>query len=186
MARRLTRIYTRSGDDGTTGLGDGRRVPKDDPRIEAIGTVDELNACIGLLRAQPMDGEMGTLLAGIQHRLFDLGGELAIPGSEVMVATRVTDLEQRLDAYNATLPMLDEFVLPAGGEAAARCHLARTVCRRAERELLRLARTEPVNSAGIHYLNRLSDLLFVVARWAAHQAGRPEVTWRNPSRRRRA
>jgi cob(I)alamin adenosyltransferase len=174
---RLTRIYTRSGDDGSTAIvGDGR-LPKDSPRIDAIGAVDELNAHIGLLRAAPTDATIDHQLATVQHRLFDLGGELAMPGTEVLTASRVTDLENWLDSHNAALPPLDEFVLPGGNEAAARCHIARTVCRRAERELLRLSRIEPVNSESIRYLNRLSDLLFVLARVLARRDGGKEVTW---------
>ena len=176
MPKRLTRIYTRSGDDGTTGLAGGERLPKDHPRIEAIGSVDELNAAIGLLRAQPLGEDMDRPLEAIQHRLFDLGGELAMPGTELLKAAHTTDLEQTLDRFNADLPPLEEFVLPGGSEAAARCHLARTTCRRAERELLRLSRLEPVNSGSITYLNRLSDLLFVLARVLARRSG-GEVTW---------
>ena len=177
MAKRLTRIYTRTGDDGSTGLADGSRVPKDHPRIDAIGAVDELNAVIGLLRAQTLDADIDTLLETIQHRLFDLGGELAIPGTEMIDDARTIELESALEAHNATLPALAEFVLPGGNEAAARCHLARTGCRRAERELLRLSRHEPVNSASGRYLNRLSDLLFVLARVLVRQDGGSEVTW---------
>ena len=174
---RLTRIYTRSGDDGSTAIvGDGR-LPKDSPRIDAIGAIDELNAHIGLLRAAPTDAVIDHQLATVQHRLFDLGGELAMPGTEVLTASRVTDLENWLDAHNAALPPLEEFVLPGGNEAAARCHVARTVCRRAERELLRLSRSEPVNSQSIRYLNRLSDLLFVMARVLARRDGGAEITW---------
>jgi cob(I)alamin adenosyltransferase len=174
---RLTRIYTRTGDDGTTGLADGARLPKDHVRIEAIGSVDELNACIGLLRAQALGQDIDRSLAGVQHRLFDLGGELAMPGTELLSDARTLELEQMLDLANADLPALREFVLPGGNEAAARCHLARTVCRRAERDLLRLSRTERVNSASMRYLNRLSDLLFVYGRVLARQHGGVEVTW---------
>lgn len=174
---RLTRIYTRTGDDGTTCLAGGERLPKDHVRIEAIGSVDELNACIGLLRAQALGEDIDRSLAGVQHRLFDLGGELAMPGTELLSDTRTLELEQTLDLVNADLPALQEFVLPGGNEAAARCHLARTVCRRAERDLLRLSRSETVNSASVRYLNRLSDLLFVYARALARQHGGVEVTW---------
>lgn len=178
MAKRLTRIYTRTGDDGSTALAGGERVPKDHARIEAIGSVDELNSVIGLLRAAALDTGTDQLLETVQHRLFDLGGELAMPGSDLLRATHTDGLEQALDDYNAVLPALEEFVLPGGSEAAARCHLARSVCRRSERELLRLSRDEPVNSAGITYLNRLSDLLFVLARTLARRDGGKEVTWR--------
>ena len=175
---RLTRIYTRTGDDGTTSLAGGERLPKDHPRIEAIGAVDELNACIGLLRAQPLGDDIDRNLTGVQHRLFDLGGELAMPGTELLGDAPTLELEQRLDLANADLPALQEFVLPGGNEAAARCHLARTVCRRAERDLLRLSRSEKVNSASLRYLNRLSDLLFVYARVLARQHDGIEISWK--------
>jgi cob(I)alamin adenosyltransferase len=178
---RLTHIYTRTGDDGTTGLAGGTRLPKDHVRIEAIGAVDELNACIGLLRAQPLDQDIDRSLARVQHRLFDLGGELAMPDTELLGDARTLELEQMLDLANADLPALHEFVLPGGNEAAARCHLARTVCRRAERDLLRLSRSESVNSASVRYLNRLSDLLFVYARVLARRHGGIEVTWEKDS-----
>jgi len=174
---RLTRIYTRSGDDGSTGLAGGERVPKDHPRIEVIGTIDELNSALGLLRAQTLDATADRLLMEVQHRLFDLGGELAMPGHALLNDARTTELEEALDRFNADLPPLKEFVLPGGNEAAARCHLARTICRRAERALLRLSHDEPVNSAGIKYLNRLSDLLFVLARVLARLDGGEEITW---------
>jgi len=175
---RLTRIYTRTGDDGSTGLAGGDRVPKDSERIDAIGSVDELNATVGLLRASEVPEAIDEVLEGIQHRLFDLGGELAMPGTELIAQARVTQLEQALDGFNAELPVLEEFILPGGNEAAARCHLARTVCRRAERDLLRLARKDPVNPVSGRYLNRLSDLLFVLARVLARRDGGSEVTWR--------
>ena len=177
MAKRLTRIYTRTGDDGTTGLAGGKRLPKDHPRIDAIGSIDELNSALGLLRAKQPDAAIDTPLQAIQHRLFDLGGELAMPGSELLSDARASELEQTLDEFNATLPALEEFVLPAGNEAAAHCHMARAICRRAERDLLRLSRVEPVNSASIRYLNRLSDLLFVLARVLARRDGGSETTW---------
>ena len=176
--RRLTKIYTRTGDDGTTGLADGRRLTKEHPRFEAIGAVDELNASVGLLRAQPLDEPIDLLLESIQHRLFDLGGELAMPDTELLGDALTVDLEKALDAFNQDLPPLEEFILPGGNEAAARCHQARTGCRRAERALLRLSHDEPVNSASRRYLNRLSDLLFVLARVLARQDGGKEVTWK--------
>lgn len=178
MSKRLTRIYTRSGDDGSTGLADGRRLPKDHLRIEVIGAVDELNSAIGLLRAQPLEPTVDRLLEVVQHRLFDLGGELAMPGTELLNDAQTVELEHSLDGLNADLPPLEEFVLPGGNEAAARSHLARTSCRRAERELLRLSHDEPVNSASSKYLNRLSDLLFVLARVLARQDGGVEITWK--------
>ena len=174
---RLTRIYTRSGDDGSTGIADGTRQAKDSPRIETIGAVDELNAVLGLLRSADCGDEIDTLIADVQHRLFDLGGELAMPGTTLIGDDRVEWLEHALDRLNAPLPPLQEFVLPGGNEPAARCHLARTVCRRAERDLLRLSRVEGINPAALHYLNRLSDLLFVVARVLARRDGGTEVTW---------
>lgn len=178
MARRLTRIYTRTGDDGSTGLAGGERVAKEHVRIEAIGSVDELNSAVGLLRAAHPDADIDDLLEIVQHRLFDLGGELSMPGSALLTADRTQDLEQALDRFNGPLPPLDEFILPGGSESAARCHLARSVCRRAERALLRLSRSEPVNSAGITYLNRLSDLLFVLARVLVRRDGGTEVAWK--------
>ena len=181
MAKRLTRIYTRGGDDGSTGLADGTRLRKEQPRIEAIGCVDELNARIGLLRVLTPSTQADSLLENIQHRLFDLGGELALPGTEQINDGHILKLEQALDELNATLPPLDEFILPGGNEAAARCHFARTGCRQAERELLRLSREEPVNSASVRYLNRLSDLLFVLARVLARKDGASEVTWQRES-----
>ena len=178
MAKRLTRIYTRQGDDGTTAVVGGARLPKYDARIEAIGTVDELNSTVGLLRAQPLDPPIDQAQEAIQHRLFDLGGELAMPGTELLGDAVTSDLERLLDGFNADLPALEEFVLPGGNEAAARCHLARAVCRRAERALLQLACDAAVNPASIKYLNRLSDLLFVLARVLARSDGGAEVTWR--------
>lgn len=178
MPDRLTRIYTRTGDDGSTGLADGRRLAKEHERIEAIGSVDELNATVGLLRACEPGEDIDQILESLQHRLFDLGGELAVPGMDSMRQDLVDELERHIDRLNAGLPPLREFVLPGGNEAAARCHLARTVCRRAERALLRLSRLEPVNSASTKYLNRLSDLLFVLARVLARRDGGQEVTWR--------
>lgn len=180
MGYRLSKIYTRTGDKGTTGLGDGRRVDKDSARIEAIGTIDELNCLIGILITQFPPEEITQLLTGIQHRLFDLGGELAMPGYSVVSNQAITDLEQHLDRLNENLPPLQEFILPAGNLLSASCHHARAVCRRAERRLTRLARdeNESVNQNGLKYLNRLSDLLFVIARVLARQDGGEEVYWR--------
>lgn len=177
MGHRLSKIYTRTGDNGTTGLGDGSRVEKDHIRIEAFGTVDELNSTIGLVRAEPLPEGMDALLSGIQHRLFDLGGELSVPGYMVIEQNDVDTLEQQLDGYNATLPMLQEFILPAGGRATAHCHLARTICRRAERRVHTLSKSEAVNPRSIAYLNRLSDLLFVIARVLARFENGEEVLW---------
>ena len=184
MGHRLSKIYTRTGDDGSTGLGDGSRTGKDSLRVNAYGTVDEANSAIGLLLAAPgLPAEVASLLTAIQHQLFDLGGELCIPGHAAIAAEDVSWLEERLDAYNDDLPPLKDFILPAGGEAAARCHLARTIVRRAERETVALARAEAVRAEAVGYLNRLSDLLFVLARVLARADGQGEVLWRHQHRR---
>ncbi len=177
MGHRLSRIYTRTGDDGSTGLGDGSRTGKDSPRVEAFGAVDELNCLIGQLLSLQPPAELAAELVTIQHELFDLGGELCIPGHAMIVDTQVERLEQCLDRLNADLRPLKEFILPGGTPAAAVCHLARGVCRRAERRVVALARAEPVNDPGRRYLNRLSDLLFVMARHLNHAAGVGDVLW---------
>ncbi len=177
MANRLTRIYTRTGDDGTTSLGDGSRSTKESTRIEAIGTVDELNSCIGVLLTENLEPEMRDNLENIQHDLFDLGGDLSIPGRVSMNIAQVTNLEDKLDQYNSTVPALKEFILPSGTRAAALCHVSRTVCRRAERCVIRLSRTETVAPFIIQYLNRLSDFLFVLCRILNHQQGVGDVLW---------
>lgn len=177
MGHRLSKIYTRTGDNGSTGLGDGTRVGKDHPRVEAYGEVDELNSVIGMLLTLDMDADLRGHLTDIQHELFDLGGELCIPGRSALVDAQVTRLENVLDALNADLQPLKEFILPGGTPAAALCHLARTVCRRAERRVIALQRTEAVSSVAIRYLNRLSDLLFVMARAFNRRAQRPDVLW---------
>jgi cob(I)alamin adenosyltransferase len=177
MANRLTRIYTRTGDGGTTGLADGSRVPKDSLRIEAIGAVDELNSVLGVLLAEPLPEEMRSCITGVQHDLFDLGGELSRPGHPIMTAAHVARLEAALERYNAALAPLADFVLPGGSRPAALAHVARAVCRRAERRLVALASREAVPAAGSQYLNRLSDLLFVAARVLNREAGRPDVLW---------
>ena len=178
MGHRLSKIYTRTGDNGTTGLGDGSRVDKDHPRMEAIGAVDELNCAIGLLRAElPVADALQTPLARIQHTLFDLGGELSIPGYRLVKAEQVAWLEQTLDELNEQLPPLKNFILPGGSRSAAVCHLARAVCRRAERSLVSLGREVELNEDGRHYVNRLSDLLFVMARLLARRDGGQEVLW---------
>ncbi len=180
MGNRLSKIYTRTGDDGSTGLGDGSRVPKDSARVEAYGTVDELNSVVGVLLAVPgLPQEVTDCLTEVQHELFDLGGELCIPGHHMIRAEQVTRLERALDQFNDSLPPLKEFILPGGGPAAAACHLARTVTRRAERRAWTLARAEQVNPALLKYLNRLSDLLFVVARVLARHERGAEVLWRH-------
>jgi len=203
MGNRLSRIVTRTGDDGTTGLGDGTRVPKDAARIEAIGAIDELNSALGVLLALPLPELPPTRgwLLEVQHHLFDLGGELAVPGMTLMDPERVAQLEQRIGQINAELPPLKEFVLPGGSAAAAACHLARAICRRAERRCWTLARAgaarsapadtaaasgttaasgaaiPPASAASLQYLNRLSDLLFVLARVYARAGGGAEVLW---------
>jgi cob(I)alamin adenosyltransferase len=180
MGNRLSKIYTRTGDDGTTGLGDGTRVPKDSARVEAYGTVDELNSVIGILLAVPgLPDAVTALLTEVQHELFDLGAELCVPGHLVITADHVTRLETALDGFNDPLPPLKEFILPGGGPAAAACHLARTVGRRAERRAWTLARAETVNPELLRYLNRLSDLLFVLARVLARHERGSEVLWRH-------
>lgn len=178
MGKRLTKIYTRTGDDGNTGLGTGERVPKDSLRMVAIGTVDELNSAIGMTIATTGTGaDVAACLGIIQHELFDLGGELSVPGRTVIDDAAVTQLEMTLDRFNAELPPLRDFILPGGNAAAAACHVARSLCRRAERRAWALARAEAVNPASLRYLNRLSDLLFVLARVLARQDGGSEVLW---------
>jgi cob(I)alamin adenosyltransferase len=180
MGNRLSKIYTRTGDDGTTGLGDGSRVAKDDVRVEAYGTVDELNSAIGFILSVPkLPQAIAATLTEVQHDLFDLGGELCIPGSRAITAAQVTRLETTLDAYNDPLPALKEFILPGGGSAAAACHVARTVARRAERRAWTLAKKDTVSVDLTNYLNRLSDLLFVLARVLARHESGTEVLWRH-------
>ena len=164
MSKRLTQIATRTGDDGTTGLGDGTRVPKDHLRVMAMGDVDELNSHIGVLLAEPLPDDVRTLLVVIQHELFNLGGELSIPGFTLLKDDAVLRLDEALAHYNATLPRLAEFILPAGTRSAALAHVSRTIARRAERAVVHLALQEAINDAPRHYLNRLSDLMFVLAR----------------------
>jgi len=179
MGHRLSKIYTRTGDDGSTGLGDGMRVPKEHLRVEAYGTVDEANSAIGMVLAVAgLPAEVAAALTDIQHDLFDLGGELCIPGHRAITAPYIERLEQLLDRLNADLPPLKDFILPGGGPAAAACHLARTVVRRAERRVWALARVESVAPEVPQYLNRLSDLLFVVARVLARHESGSEVLWR--------
>ncbi|MCK9386854.1 MAG: cob(I)yrinic acid a,c-diamide adenosyltransferase [Sulfuritalea sp.] len=213
MAHRLTKIYTRTGDAGATGLGDGSRVAKNSARVAAIGDVDELNSLLGVILCEELPADVRELLTGIQHDLFDLGGELSIPGAMLLKATQPARLEAAIDRYNADLGPLKEFILPGGGiplppsplpeeggdggartasasgsemrgsgrpsavRAAALTHLARTVCRRAERITIALATEEAVSDAGRQYLNRLSDLLFVLARWLNKAAGGGDVLW---------
>jgi cob(I)alamin adenosyltransferase len=183
MGNRLSRIYTRTGDDGSTGLGDGSRVAKDSARVNAYGTVDEANSAIGLILASEVPDDVRNLLTAIQHQLFDLGGELCIPGHAAIFDADIDRLEQHLDAFNQNLPPLKEFILPGGGEAGARCHIARTVVRRAERETVTLSRLEPVRPEAVRYLNRLSDLLFVLSRVLARASGHGEVVWHHERRK---
>ena len=177
MGNRLSKIYTRTGDKGVTGLGDGSRVDKDSLRVEAYGTVDELNSMVGLVLSSELPAEVRNCLTRIQHELFDLGGELCMPGTTLIPESYVDDLERDLDSFNDDLPPLKDFILPGGSEAAARCHMARTIARRAERRVVSLAHNEAVNDFTVRYLNRLSDTLFVIARVLARADGGSEVLW---------
>ncbi len=178
MGNRLSKIYTRTGDDGTTGLGDGSRTPKDSARVEAYGTVDEANSTIGLVLAEDVIGDdIRAVLTDVQHDLFELGGELCIPGHVAITTSYIDRLERELDKLNAELPPLKDFILPGGGRAAATCHLARTVVRRAERRVQTLAHASSVRPEVLRYLNRLSDLLFVVARTVSRLESGQEVLW---------
>ncbi len=177
MGHRLSKIYTRTGDKGSTGLGGGKRVPKDDPRVEAYGTVDELNSVIGVLLAEDMPENLRAALTGIQHDLFDLGSELCVPGRQTLAEENITRLENLLDTFNADLPYLKEFILRGGTRAASLAHLACTVCRRAERRIVTLTRAEEVPQTSVKYINRLSDLLFVMARVLNKYAGASDVLW---------
>ena len=183
MGHRLSRIYTRTGDDGSTGLGDGVRVPKEHLRVEAYGTVDEANSAVGVVLAVPgLPTDVAECLTSVQHDLFELGGELCMPGHRAISDADVERLERLLDGFNDDLPPLKEFILPGGGPAAAACHLARTVTRRAERRVWALARAEDVAPEVPRYLNRLSDLLFVVARVLSRHERGGEVLWRKRAR----
>jgi cob(I)alamin adenosyltransferase len=177
MGKRLTKIITRTGDNGTTGLGDGSRVAKDDARIEAIGTVDELNSQLGVLLTHDIPEPSRGYLTRIQHELFDLGGELCLPGHTAIKTDAVARLEKDTELLNESLPPLKEFILPGGNPAAAACHVTRTVCRRAERRVVTLAHQAPVNEHLQIYLNRLSDLLFVIARFLARHDDQQEAQW---------
>ena len=177
MGNRLSKIYTRTGDKGTTGLASGERVSKDSLRIEAIGCADELNSLVGMLASQVDDDKMRELLTSIQHDLFDLGGELAMPEYQLVKAEYTSQLENQLDHYNSSLPPLKEFILPAGSMAVATCHLARSVCRRTERRCISLHREQPLSPHLLSYINRLSDLLFVLARTLARANGGNEIYW---------
>jgi cob(I)alamin adenosyltransferase len=184
MGNRLSKIYTKTGDDGTTGLGDGTRVAKDSARVAAYGTVDELNSTIGVVLAQDVPANVREVLTQVQHDLFDLGGELCIPGMAMIHDADVERLEGTLDAFNEDLPPLKDFILPGGSPAAANAHVARTVCRRAERATVTLSKHEAVRPEAVRYLNRLSDLLFVLARVLARASGHGEVLWQHERRKR--
>lgn len=177
MANRLSVIATRTGDDGTTGLGDGSRTPKDAPRIAAMGDVDELNSVIGVLLTEDLPADISTDLLAIQHDLFDMGAELCIPGHTALTDEYIARLDARLVHYNETLAPLREFILPGGSRGSAQAHVARTVCRRAERAVVALARVDPVNPPVRLYLNRLSDLMFVLARCINQHAGQKDTFW---------
>ncbi len=179
MGNRLTQIATRTGDDGTTGLGDNTRVSKDSPRPHAMGDVDELNSHLGLLLCEPMAQDVRELLIDVQHQLFNLGGELSIPGFELLKDEAVLQLDAALAHYNAALPRLQEFILPAGTRAAAQAHVCRTVARRAERAVVALGKHETMREAPRHYLNRLSDLLFVLSRVLNRMDGGDDVYWKS-------
>jgi cob(I)alamin adenosyltransferase len=183
MGNRLTRIYTRTGDDGTTGLADGSRVPKDAPRIDAIGAIDELNSALGVLLVEDVPETVRACLENVQHDLFDAGGELSVPGHGIMTEAHSQRLEDALDAFNAGLPPLKDFILPGGSRPASLAHVARTVCRRAERALVTLGKTDVVAAPLLHYLNRLSDLLFVLARALNRHAGHNDVLWQQGKNR---
>ena len=183
MGNRLSKIYTRTGDDGSTGLGDGTRVAKDSARVTAYGTVDEANSAIGIVLACDIPDDIRQVLVSVQHQLFDLGGELCIPGHAAIHDADIDRLEAQLDGFNADLPPLKDFILPGGGLPAAHCHLARTICRRAERETVTLSHHAAVRPQAIRYLNRLSDLLFVLARVLARASGHGETTWNHERRK---
>lgn len=183
MGNRLSKIATRTGDDGSTGLGDGSRVGKDELRVAAMGDVDELNSQLGLLLCEEMPAALREELVSIQHDLFDLGGELSIPGYTVITETHIARLDALLEKYNAALPALKEFILPAGSRAAALAHVCRTVCRRAERAIVGLGRSETVSAHVRQYMNRLSDLLFVLARVLNRHAGGGDVLWEKDRQR---
>jgi cob(I)alamin adenosyltransferase len=179
MGNRLSQIATRTGDDGTTGLGDGARVPKSSPRVHAMGDVDELNSHLGLLLCEDIPADIRGLLIDIQHQLFNLGGELSIPGYQLLKEEAVIQLDEALAHYNEALPRLQEFILPAGNRAASQAHVCRTVARRAERLVVELAQTETIHAAPRHYLNRLSDLMFVLSRVLNRMNGGDDVYWKS-------
>lgn len=178
MGNRLSKIATRTGDDGTTGLGDGSRTAKDSLRIQTLGEVDELNSFVGLLLCEDMPEDLRAELVAIQHDLFDLGGELCIPGYQLITEAHVARLDEMLGKYNADLPPLKDFILPAGSRAASVAHVCRTVCRRAERSIVSLGKAEKLNEHPRQYVNRLSDLMFVLSRVLNRFAGGSDVLWK--------
>jgi len=182
VGNRLSKIYTRTGDDGSTGLGDGARVSKDSARVCAYGTVDEANSAIGVVLACDIPEDVRAVLVSVQHQMFDLGGELCIPGHSAIFDADIDRLEKQLDRFNADLPPLKDFILPGGGLAAAHCHLARTITRRAEREVVTLSHHDSVRPEAVRYLNRLSDLLFVLSRVLARASGHGETLWNHERR----
>jgi len=184
MAHRLSKITTRTGDRGDTGLGDGSRVSKSSARVHALGELDELNSAIGLVLAEKVPAEVSEALSDVQHDLFDLGGEVSIPGHTILREEQVERLEATLERWNAELPALKEFILPGGTRAAAAAHLARTICRRAERSLVQLNEKQKVNEPALRYLNRLSDLLFIAGRRLNRAAGGTDVQWRHERKKR--
>lgn len=179
MGNRLSKLATKTGDDGTTGIGGNQRLDKDSDRIEAIGTIDELNSAIGMVLSQPIEQAINQVLTDIQHRLFDLGGELAMPGYQLVEEKHLEQLDIWLEQFNQQLPPLKEFVLPKGSLATASCHMARTICRRAERRVVTLAKKDEINQLGKIYLNRLSDLLFVFCRLLARLDSQKEEMWQS-------
>jgi cob(I)alamin adenosyltransferase len=184
MAHRLSKITTRTGDAGETGLGDGSRVPKNHPRVQTLGDIDELNSAIGLVLAEEVTPEVAQVFSDVQHDLLDLGGEVSIPGHAMLGDAHLARLEAAIEAWNAALAPLKEFILPGGTRAAAAAHLARTVCRRAERSLVALGEQEKVSDDARRYLNRLSDLLFIAGRRLNREGGRGDVQWRHERRKR--
>lgn len=177
MGNRLSSIYTKTGDDGTTGLANGERVDKSSIRVEVMGNLDELNSLIGVIVASDIPNDISSYLLNIQHRLFDIGGEIATPGNATNAPTSVERLEELIETYNEDLPALKEFVLPGGSLSGSLCHMARSVCRRCERSLVELSHTEYVNPESLKYINRLSDLLFVLARTLNQGKNNKEILW---------
>jgi cob(I)alamin adenosyltransferase len=178
MGNRLSKLYTRTGDDGTSGLSDGARISKNHPRMQAMGTVDELNSMIGLMICKLDDEELEPLYVSIQHDLFNIGGEISMPGHSFIAANKIDALEQKIDSFNARVKPLKDFILPGGSEAASICHVARSIARRAERDIVSLHHNEEVSDTTLQYINRLSDLLFATARIINQTLGREDVLWK--------